>query len=57
MNSEEARAVIVAEQKEHVEAFSKDLNLLCDQYNCSIVAVPSISPSGSIVAEIRVVPR
>lgn len=57
MNSEEARAVLVAEQKEQLEAFSKELSSLCGRYNCSLSAVPSISPSGAIVAEIRVLPR
>ena len=57
MNNEEARALLAAEQKEQLKVFSIELNALCEKLNCSIVAVPVISPSGSIVAEIRVVPR
>ena len=57
MNSEEARAVLAAEQKEQLETFTKELSALCDRYKCSLSAVPSVSPSGAIVAEIRVLPR
>jgi len=57
MNSEEARAVIAEEQKEQIKAFSEELSSLCERFKCSMVAVPSISSNGSIVAEIRVVPR
>lgn len=57
MNSEEARAVIAEEQKEQMRFFTAELDAICKKFNCSIIAVPSISPNGSIVAEIRVVPR
>lgn len=57
MNSEEARAVIAEEQKVRAQAFTDELGALCEKYKCSLSAVSSISPNGSIVAEIRVVPR
>lgn len=57
MNSEEAKAVIAEEQKERMQAFTDELGVLCEKYQCSLTAVPSISPSGSVVAEIRVIPR
>lgn len=57
MNSEEARAVIAEDQKVRMQAFTDELGALCEKHKCSLSAVPSISPSGSVVAEIRVVPR
>ena len=57
MNSEEARAVIAEEQKEQMQAFTLEFDAICKRFNCSVIAVPLISPNGSIVAEIRVVPR
>lgn len=57
MNSEEARAILAEEQKEQMQAFTLEFDALCKRFNCSVVAVPLISPTGSIVAEIRVVPR
>ena len=57
MNSDEARAVIAEEQKEQMRSFTEELGVLCEKYKCSITAVPLISSNGSIVAEIRVVPR
>ncbi len=57
MNSEEARAILAEEQKEQIQAFTLEIDALCKKFNCALVAVPSISPSGSVVAEIRVVPR
>ncbi len=57
MNSEEARAVIAEEQKVRMQAFTDELGALCEKHKCSLSAVPIISQNGSIVAEIRVVPR
>ena len=57
MNSDEARAVIAEEQKGRMQAFTDELGVLCEKHMCSLSAVPSISQNGSIVAEIRVVPR
>lgn len=57
MNSEEARAILAEEQKVRMQAFTDELGVLCEKHHCSLSAVPSISPSGSVVAEIRVVPR
>lgn len=57
MNSEEARAVIAEEQKEQMQAFTLEFDAICKRFNCSVIAVPLISPTGSIVAEMRVVPR
>lgn len=57
MNSDEARAILAEEQKEQIQAFTLEIDALCKKFNCALVAVPSISPSGSVVAEIRVVPR
>lgn len=57
MNSEEARAVLAEEQKEQMRVFTLEIDALCKKFSCSLVAIPSISPSGSVVAEIRVIPR
>ena len=57
MNSEEARAVIAEEQKEQMQAFTLEFDAICKRFNCSVIAVPLISPNGSIVAEMRVVSR
>jgi hypothetical protein len=57
MNSEEARAILAEEQKARMQAFTDELGALCEKHQCSLSAVPSISLNGSIVAEIRVVPR
>ena len=57
MNSDEARAVIAEDQKTRMQAFTDELGALCEKHKCSLSAVPIISQNGSIVAEIRVVPR